>query len=90
MKRTTTLAAAALLAALGACGQKDNVTSHSQPGNPQPKPLTGAPVTAPDGGNPVYTGKAPATPGGALAPGEGKTPPDSAGAGAPASSGPRP
>lgn len=61
---------AALCAALGGCGQKDNVTPHSQPGPAQAPPLAGEPQPAP--GRPVHPGNAPVTPGGAVEPGDGK------------------
>ena len=83
MKRTM-LYAAALLTVLSACDQKDNVTPHTQPSapgaSPQPKPLVGKPQAAPGGGNPVYPGTAPVTPGGAAAQGEGTTPGQAPGA----------
>jgi hypothetical protein len=68
----------AALIALAACGQKDNVTPHSQPA-PQgesaaPKPLVGEPQTPPAGGTPVFSGNAPVSPGGAVEPGQGRSP----------------
>ncbi|MGE5523466.1 MAG: hypothetical protein ACM3SS_07115 [Rhodospirillaceae bacterium] len=83
MKRTLLFAAVLLAMFAVACGQKDEVTPHTQPAapgaSPQPKPLTGEPQAPPGGGTPVYSGKAPATPGGAPAPGEGTTPEKAAG-----------
>jgi hypothetical protein len=83
MKRTL-LYAIALLTALSACGQKENVTPSTQPSasgtSPQPKSPTGDQQVSPKGGNAVSGGSAPATPGGAPAPGEGKNP-GSSGAG---------
>lgn len=76
--RHTLVFAAALLASLAACGQKDNVTSHTQPAAPgtapEPKPLAGEPKAPPGGGRAVYPGSAPVTPGGAVAPGQGASP----------------
>jgi len=84
MKRTL-LYAAALLTLFTACGQKDNVTAHSQPApagtSPQPKAPVGEPQSSPKGGNPVAPGNAPVTPGGAPTPGEGRTPDNAASSG---------
>ncbi|HWI12771.1 MAG TPA: lipoprotein [Burkholderiales bacterium] len=82
MHRSLVIVAAALV--LAACGQKDNVTTHTQPAapgaSPPPKPLVGQPQTSPSGGTAVYPGNAPVTPGGAPAPGEGSTPANAASA----------
>ena len=57
---------------LASCGQRDNVTAHSQPAQgdaaPKPAPLQGDPQPA-QGGT-VFPGNHPQTPGGATKPGE--------------------